>query len=341
MKEELLVDSYYMYNFKGDPSRTPPTGRVYDTQSNSFTMNYAKVALEIDSDPVTVRTDIGYGALAGYLNGSTLAPLSVAIQQAYASLKIPGTQLTADFGRFNTTAGAEVIEANRNWLYSRSMLFFIIPVHHTGLRLNLKINDMVSIQGTVANGIFADMPDNNKYKTGGFSITVVPLPTTTIIATTYFGKEGVADGVSDPVHFVGDLVISHNVTDAFGLNLNIDYVKGLPAAMVGMMMVPGNSSLYAFGVALMAHYVVNEHLNVSARGEFLRDKALELDTADTNGQEYEGTIGVAAPFAGHYEVRAELRGDFAKNSIYVKGPLATDTAKNQFTGTVAFLGYIQ
>src|SRR5450432_317747 len=45
MKEELLVDSYYMYNFKGDPSRTPPTGRVYDTQSNSFTMNYAKVAL--------------------------------------------------------------------------------------------------------------------------------------------------------------------------------------------------------------------------------------------------------------------------------------------------------
>lgn len=338
MKEELLVDSYYMYNFKGDPSTTAPYGRVYDTQANSFTVNYAKVALEVDSDPVTVRTDIGFGALAGYLNGTTLAPLSVAIQQAYASLKIPGTQLTADFGRFNTTAGAEVIEANRNWLYSRSMLFYIIPVHHTGLRLNLKINDMVSIQGTIANGIFADMPDNNKYKTGGFSITVAPLPTTTIIATTYFGKEGAANGMSDPVHFVGDLVISHNVTDAFGLNLNIDYVKGLPAASAT---VPGDSSLYAFGVALMAHYVVNEHLNVSARAEYLKDKQLAFDLMNSNGQEYEGTVGVAAPFAGHYEVRAELRGDFAKNSIYPKGPLPTDTAKNQFTGTVAFLGYIQ
>ena len=214
------------------------------------------------------------------------------------------------------------------------MLFYIIPVHHTGLRLNLKINDMVSIQGTIANGIFADMPDNNKYKTGGFSITVAPLPTTSIIATTYFGKEGIADGMSDPVHFTGDLVVSHNVSDALGLNLNIDYVKGLAATMAA----PGDSSLYAFGVALMAHYVINEHLNVSARGEFVKDKGIFLDL---DGQEYEGTVGLAVPFAGHYEMRAEVRGDFAKNPVYKKGPTATDLEKNQFTGTVAFLGYIQ
>ena len=31
--------------------------------------------------------------------------------------------LTLDFGKFYTTAGAEVIEANKNWLYSRSILF--------------------------------------------------------------------------------------------------------------------------------------------------------------------------------------------------------------------------
>lgn len=335
MKEELLVDTYYMYNFTGSNSLIPPTGRNYDTQSNSFTMNYAKAAFEVDADPVTVRADIGYGALAALLGGPA-GPYSVAIQQAYTSLKIPGTQLSVDLGRFNTTAGAEVIEANRNWMYSRSMLFFVIPVHHTGLRLNLKINDMVSIQGTVANGIFADMPDNNKDKTYGFSITVTPLPTTSIVATTYFGKEGTTGTTDDPTHFVGDLVISHNVSDKLGLNLNIDYVKGLIASGT----TPGDSAKYVFGASLMARYVIHDNLNVAARVEYLKDKGLYIDPTG-DGQEYEGTVMAGVPFAGHFEARAEIRGDFAKNEAYFKGPMNTDPKKSQVTGTVAFLGFIQ
>jgi hypothetical protein len=335
MKEELLVDSYYMYNFSGNSSRVPPTNRAYDTQSNSFTLSYAKVALEVDADPVTVRADLGYGTLASLISGGSPNTSAFAAQQAYASLKVPGTQLSIDFGRFNTTAGAEVIEANRNWLYSRSMLFFIIPVTHTGLRLNFKVNDMVSLQGTVANGIFNDSPDNNGDKTYGLSATIAPLPTTSIIATTYFGKEGPTGSVSDPTHFTGDLVVSHNVSDQFGLNLNIDYVKGTAAAMGA----PGVSGNYAFGVALMAHYVANEHANLSLRLEYLKDKGIFF--AGQDGAEYEGTLGAAFPFAGRFEMRAELRGDFASNSVFIKGPAPTDTSKSQVTGTVAFLGYLQ
>ena len=335
MKEEFLVDSYYMYNFSGKSSLTPPVGRNYDTLSNSFTVNYAKVAFEVDADPVTVRADIGYGQIASLINSPPLAGNAFLIEQAYASLKIPTTPLSVDFGRFVTTAGAEVIEANKNWMYSRSMLFFTIPVLHTGLRLNLKINDMVSVQGTLANGIANDSPDNNKAKTGGLSVTVAPLPTTSIIATTYFGKEGPTGSVSDPVHFTGDLVVSHNVSDAFGLNLNIDYVKGSPATA----MAPGVSSNYVFGAALMAHYVLTEHANVSIRVEYLKDKGIFLDP---DGQEYEATLGAAFPFAGHFEIRPELRGDFAKDAVYpVQAPGApADLKKNQFTGTVAFLGYL-
>jgi Putative beta-barrel porin-2, OmpL-like. bbp2 len=334
MKEELLVDTYYMYNFSGDPSRTSPTGRVYDDQSNSFTLNYAKVAFEVDADPVTVRADLGYGTLASLISGGSprTGSSAFAVQQAYASLKLPGTPLSIDMGRFNTTAGAEVIEANRNWIYSRSMLFFIIPVTHTGARLNLKINDMVSVQATIANGIGNDQPDGNSAKTGGLSIAIAPLPTTSIIATTYFGKEGPTGSMSDPVHFTGDLVVSHNVSDQFGLNLNIDYVKGLPAGMA-----PGDSASYAFGVAAMARFVANEHLNLAGRLEFMKDKSIYLDA---DGQEYEGTVSVGVPFAGHLEVRAEIRGDFGKNPVFFKGPAVTDTQKNQFTGTLAFLGFI-
>jgi hypothetical protein len=321
MKEELLVDSYYMFNFSGSNSMVPPAFRNYDQLSNSFTLSYAKFAFQVDADPVTVRADLGYGTLASLISGGSIGTSAFAAQQAYASLKIPGTQLSIDMGRFNTTAGAEVIEANRNWLYSRSMLFAIIPVTHTGGRLNLKVNDMVSLQATLANGIFNDQPDNNRVKTGGLSIAIAPLPTTSVVATTYFGKEG-PQGMTGPYRITVDVVASHNVSDQLGLNLNIDYIK--------------LGELNAIGAALMGRFVASEHLSLAARGEFLKDKGI-AGFGDTSF--YEGTLMAGFPFGGHLEIRAELRGDFAADPVFNEGDMA-DPKKNQFTGTVAFLGFI-
>ena len=331
MKEELLVDSYYMYNFSGANSLVPPAGRNYDQLSNSFTLSYAKVALEVDADPITVRADLGYGTLASLISGGSpgSGTSAFAAQQAYASLKVPGTQLSIDMGRFNTTAGAEVIEANRNWNYSRSLLFSIIPVTHTGLRLNYKINDMISVQGSVVNGIANDQPDNNSDKTYGLSISAAPLPTTSVILTGYFGKEANEGVDPNPVRTTIDLVVAQTINDMFGLNLNIDYVK-LDAAN-------------AIGASLMGRYVVAEHLSLAARGEFLHDKGILLGgtSATTAVNLFEGTLTAGVPFAGHFEARAELRGDFAGDAIFPEGTAAApDPKKQQFTGTVAFLGFI-
>lgn len=347
MKEELLVDSYYMYNFSGANSRIPPlVGRSYDVQPNSFTLSYAKVAFEVDADPVTVRADLGYGQLANLISGGTAAqqlitPLpqlsTFAAQQAYASLKVPGTQLTIDFGRFNTTAGAEVIEANRNWIYSRSLLFAIIPVTHTGLRLGYKVNDLLSLQASLVNGLSNDSPDLNKDKTGGVSVTVNPLPTTSIIATTYFGKENPEGSATNPVKFTGDLVVSHNLSDQLGLNLNFDYIK--------------QGDFHATGAALMGRYIAAEHLTLAARAEFLSDKGILFAGITDTQSVYEGTVTLGVPFAGHFEMRAEVRGDFSNKEVFPadKGavdpvtmlPGGADFKKQQVTGTVAFLGFIQ
>ena len=330
MKEELLIDSYYMYNFSGSNSLVGPSARNYDQMSNSFTLSYAKIGLEVDADPVTVRADLGYGTLASLISGGTPGTSAFAAQQAFASLKVPGTQLSIDFGRFNTTAGAEVIEANRNWIYSRSLLFAIIPVTHTGLRLNYKINDMVSVQGSVVNGIVNDQPDINSDKTYGLSVSLAPLPTTSIVATGYFGKEGPEGVTPNPVRTTLDLVVAHNLSDMFGLNLNIDYVK------------LGDAN--AVGFAAMGRYVLAEHLNLAARAEYVHDKGILLGaaTAATAVSVYEGTVTLGVPFAGHFEARAEVRGDFASDPEFVTGGTAAapDVKKQQFTGTVAFLGFI-
>jgi hypothetical protein len=338
IKTELLADSYYMWNFSQDNSLAGAAGRNFDVATNSFSLNYAKVGLQVDVDPISVRVDLGYGHTGAIINGgsglvsgppageggSVSGPAGVLygnafiIQQAFASLKVPGTALTIDFGKFVTTAGAEVIEANKNWLYSRSMLFYVIPLLHTGARVNFKVNDMVTLQGSLVNGINND-PDNNSAKTGGFSVAIAPVSTTNIIATTYFGKEG-PQGASGPTKFTGDLVVGHNISDAFGLNLNFDYVK------------VGDANLW--GAALMGRYVAAEHFVLAARGEFLADKGIYWGGAVPEDalNMYEGTLMAGFPFAGgKYEARVELRGDFAADPVF-------NGKDNQMTGTLAVLG---
>ena len=150
-----LADSYYLYNFTGEPQPPrPDRSAQFDLNSNAFTLNYAKVAFGVSADKVGLRFDLGYGATGSIVNAAnpqirTADPFLV--QQAYATFA-PVKGLTIDFGKFVTTAGAEVIEANKNWLYSRSIAFFNIPLLHSGLRVNYKVNDMISLQGSVVNG---------------------------------------------------------------------------------------------------------------------------------------------------------------------------------------------
>jgi hypothetical protein len=335
LRFEALVDSYYQYNFTGsttDPNATLPV-RNFDVTSNSFSLNFAKVAAQLDVSPITLRIDLAYGHTAAIINasgraqsgltgmggaGASLYGSAFMVEQAYSSLALGPVSI--DFGKFVTTAGAEVNEANKNWLYSRSLLFYTIPILHTGARANYKVNDMVSVQASVVNGINND-PDNNGWKTVGLSATVTPVSTTSVIVTDYFGKEGPQGAMEGDVKNTLDVVISQTLSDKLSLNLNVDYIK--------------QGSAYTFGGALMGHYVLSDALNFSARGEYVKDKLLSFSTT-ADSYYYEGTVSAAAPFAGHLEVRAEVRADFCKSGdkIFVGGK------DDQVTGTVAFISYL-
>jgi hypothetical protein len=67
---EALVDTYYLYNFTGDPKTQAPLGRQFDTTANSFSLNYAKLGVHADTDLVTFRMDIGAGHTAAIINGA-------------------------------------------------------------------------------------------------------------------------------------------------------------------------------------------------------------------------------------------------------------------------------
>ncbi len=272
-----LIDTYYLYNFirpDGANSLVNPALRAFDTNANSITLNYAKVSMNASIDPVSFQLDMGYGATGSIINSfntpnqqSSLmagAPVggSFIVQQAYGTIALPGN-LTLDFGKFVTTAGAEVIEANKNWLYSRSFLFNSIPFLHTGARANLKVSDQLTLQASLVNGWNND-PDNNAWKTVGLNASITVNPMFAIIPTVYLGKEGGPQlaGQSTPgdLRVLVDLVVAATVSDVFGLNLNVDYIKAYDNV----------ADDYLFGAALMGRFVLSEHANIAARGEWVR-----------------------------------------------------------------------
>ena len=329
---EGLVDSYYQYNFTGTTSLTPTTGgRNFDLNSNTFTLNYAKLGLGVNPEPVGLRIDLGYGATGALINGAnpgdgSLLTEGFLVQQAYATIAPAATPgLTIDFGKFVTTAGAEVIEANKNWTYSRSLLFFNIPLLHTGLRATFAASKELILQASVVNGWngIGYAPDVTKDKTYGVSINYTAPFGTNIIATGYFGKgeQYIAAGmpaVSTDTRVVGDLVVAHTL-GALALNLNVDYVNDKMAGFNNLI-----------GVAAMGHYTISDNLTFTLRGEFLKNDTFK---------EYEGTATLGVPVAGHYEFRLELREDHASVETFDVDPVIGAKDKDQFTGTAAFLAW--
>jgi hypothetical protein len=331
-----LVDAYYMYLLNAGSAVNSLVGttgmgsvRQFDTNTNSATLSLAAVSLNAAMDPVAFQLDMGYGSAGTIINGANgvAAPMSSTmtpgvpgtfiVLQAYGTITVL-PQLTLDFGKFYTTAGAEVIPANKNWLYSRSLLFFSIPLLHTGARANFKVNDMVSLQASVVNG-WNDDPDVNAWKTIGLSASITANPMLSIVATTYFGKETpqTAAGTETPgsTRFLGDLVAAITVNDKVGLNVNFDYVK--------------DGDAYIVGVAGMGRFVLSEHAYLAARGEFLRQHAA------ANQDIMEGTVMLGVPVGKNFELRPEFRLDHLGQSSVFPNNLKSE----QITGTLAALTY--
>jgi hypothetical protein len=337
LKWEGLVDSYYLHKFTGDSTVEDPTFRAFDTLSNTFTLAYAKLALQMDADPVGLRVDFGYGQVGAIINnvsraGSDAAPVAngaalyssaFIVQQAYATAEFG--MVTFDAGKFNTTAGAEVTESNKNWLYSRSFLFNAIPALHTGLRLTIKPTDIFTVQAAIVNGgITNNDPDNNAFKTFGVSLGIAPTPSTSLALTSYIGKEG-PQGNQGQTQVLIDLVVSQALGDAFALNLNFDYYKA-----------SGDDDPYWFGFALMGKATVAEMLYFALRGELVSSKNggyPGTDPTDTTAL-YEGTLMAGVPVGSNYELRLEARGDFSDKELFFNG---MEMKKNQFTGLAAFI----
>ncbi len=255
-----LLDGYYSYGFN-HPGSGINQLRNFDVRANQFGFNMGKLTAEYGNGPFGMRFDVGGGKAFDMINGADGAPRFMQnVEQAFATFKpakAKGFQL--DFGKFVTSAGAEVIETNMNWNYSRSLLFaWGIPYYHFGLRSAMPLGKHFSAGLQVSNG-WNNVVDNNSGKTIGFTGAI----TAGKIAWThnyYFGPEKADTGSGFRHLYDTTVLVAVNRFTSFYIN----YDYGLDRRLEG-------GSDHWTGIAGAARFIITPKIALAPRLEWFND----------------------------------------------------------------------
>jgi hypothetical protein len=312
-----FVDVYYGYNF----NKVDPALRTFDIQHNAFSLSQAEIAFAkgvSEDSPVGFRMDLGFGKtadlVAAFEPESNGGEIYKHVQQAYVSLLTGKVQW--DVGKFVTPIGAEVIESQDNWNYTRSILFgYAIPFYHTGVRAAFTANDKVTLTGFLLNG-WNNGSEINGNKTVAVNATLKPSGSLTWYLNYMVGKETID---SDENRNMFDTTLALTVSPKLSLMGNFDYGK--------------EGDVTWWGLAAYAKLQAKEDWAVVARYEYLDDTDGGFMLIGTKGQTF--TLTSDHLIADSLKARFEYRTDFADDAIFAKND--GSSKKSQTTLTVGLV----
>lgn len=333
-----LVDGYYSYN-ANRPSDAA-NGQVNDLynfndKTDQFNLSELRLTLNHDPDPVGAHVDLFYGRTNTLVNGGSHDQGDY-IEQAFISLKPPKAKgLELDFGKFVTSAGAEVIEAKDNWNYSRSLLFaWAVPYFHFGLRSSLPVSKTETLGLQVVNGWNNVSSNNGGVTIGLTSAYVKPKYTWNLNYYTGPSNSNTQNGYRNLIDTT--LLLTPNAK--FNAYLNYDYGQNRDSIVGTGDASTGDDHLNHWqGAAVAVHEQVNATSALSGRFEFFHDM---------NGYST-GEAQELKEFTGTYEykwaegllTRVEFRRDWSDEPFFHKGDTNIVDAQSTVTaGFVAFFG---
>ena len=235
----------------------------------------------------------GFGAVVDVASGDDLGlqggnvsagnnGTSASLTQAYLQYKTGA--LTVVGGRFYTAAGYEVFPVTGNLFVSRSLTFGTESTYHTGLRASYALNDTLSVNVGVHNGIYqdptpcpctADATFNTlKNKSAEVGVNWAPMSDLSVAFTHYRSK------LEDDLF---SLVATYNVTSDLSLALNADKVSGADAT----------------NLAFYATYALSDKIKAG-----LRLEELNPDGSGNNTGAVAAVVSYAA--AKNFDIRTEL-----------------------------------
>lgn len=322
-----LIDGYYSLNFNHPASRANE-GRNFDVRANQFSLNMAKLSAEHAPDPIGFRFDLGFGRAFEIVHANETGPgIFRNIEQAYLSVKPPRTKgLEVDFGEFVTWAGAEVIETQSNWNYSRSLLFaYAIPYYHFGLRALMPVTGHFSAGAALVNG-WNNVEDNNTGKTGGFT-GVYTTGKFTWTHNYYVGPE--KNDTNKGLRHLYDTTLLLTPWKTANFYVNFDY---------GVDRNVGRGARRWAGVAGAARFAVSRHFALAPRLEWFNDADGLMTGAAQKVKE--ATLTGEYKMADGFLARIEYRHDWSNVPFFDRGAQAGvwRTQPTLLAGFVAFFG---
>jgi hypothetical protein len=315
-----FVDVYYGYNF----NKVDPALRTFDVQHNTFSLSLAE--LNFTKTPtadsrVGFRADLDFGKtadlVAAYEPESSGKEIYKHVQQAYVSLLTGKVQW--DAGKFVTPMGAEVIESQDNWNYSRSILFgYAIPFYHVGLRATYTLDARTTLGAQLVNG-WNNSSETNGDKTVHLSLTLKPDAKLTWVANYMVGKEAPAGAAVRDVRNLFDTTLTYAATPKLSLQANVDYGK--------------EGAVKWWGVDAYAKYQATPAWALVGRYEYVDDSKGGFMTIGGKAQSF--TLTSDHLIAGGLKTRLEYRLDHAPSGFFSKSN--GGTTDNQSTLTVGIV----
>jgi outer membrane murein-binding lipoprotein Lpp len=359
-----MLDTYYQYNFN-DPIGRVNLLRAYDVSANNFSLSQAALILESAPDMSAdkrfgMRIDLQFGQATETLQGNPANELRPEIYrnvyQAYGSYWVPvnGSLLTFDFGKWASSLGIENNYTKDQWNYSRSFWFDYLPFYHSGLRVNYKLNDQLSLSYWLTNGT-EQTEDFNNFKDQLLGFTLQPTPDLTWTVNYYLGQEhpdmvyitnpGPGDQnlpmqqgtafrpIPNPLNGhlqIADTYVTWQATRALSLAAEADYVID--------RLYTYSPAQHVTGGALYGRYQFTPKFAVSARGEYLADPYGLYSGVDQFLKE--ATLTTEYKVADGFLIRCEWRRDASNRPYFLTNTLGV-LASHQTTlgfGLVWWLG---
>lgn len=323
------LDGYYHWNtVRNAPSIVP--GRGFDNRNERFRGNgVLNLSYEMPKWKWTGTLWAGDNADILYDVDTARSDWARAFRQFYFTTELGGW--TFDFGKFDTPYGYELNDSSSNDNYSGSNTFtYAMPTYHTGIRFTKNYGEKASVGAMVVNGWNESWNGNDSYSLGAWYRTTNGASTVAQLGY-YFGKEGAgaannpagsfggaglgAAGLTD--YHLGDLVVSHKVSDriSVGLNAAMAHLDG-PAAIEGEY----------FAFVGYGKYLLNEKANLALRADWFDDRG-GLRTG-TSQRLHSVTLTYNHDIAKGFRGRLEGRRDWSSTGFF-------NGRHNQSTITVA------
>lgn len=330
-----FLSASYSYNFNRPPSGTNQF-RVFDFDDNTFKLDeFELVAQKPTTKPRDsgFRVDLTLGssvprvvASTGLFRDDTGRAEDIDIHQAFATyVASVGSGLRLDAGKFISPYGYEVIDGYDGWNdnATRSLLFGYAGAYtHVGLRASYVFSPRASGLLMLVNG-WDVARDNNRAKSVGAQLTLIPAPPLTFTVGGIYGPERTGDN-SDPRALLDVIVILRGGSRVtFGANL--DFASDQDA------LGPGQDAQWSG---------VGGYMRISTTGSFGMTLRVEnfddLDGVRTGVSQSltEFTITPETRLSPHLLVRGDFRMDHSNHSVFEKSQGVTDTQPTALIQTI-------